>query len=87
MLSELGHEQCRRLDERLVTKEPLAGRIEVVVCSPLRRCVQTMVEGLKGVLGEVDGTVRVEFEALWQGEFCEFFVASQAFIALMFVVP
>jgi broad specificity phosphatase PhoE len=65
LLTETGHEQCRKLNEHLSKEESLAKEIEVVVCSPMKRTIQTMTEGLEGVLKREE--VRVEMSALWQG--------------------
>jgi phosphohistidine phosphatase SixA len=51
-------------------QESLAKEIELVVCSPMRRTIQTMVNGLEDVLSR-DG-VKVEFDAIWQGGLCFF---------------
>ena len=67
LLTATGHEQCAKLNEHLMKNEPLAKEIEVVICSPMRRTIQTMIGGLKGVL-EREG-VRVEMDAGWQGMF------------------
>jgi hypothetical protein len=59
----------------MMNEEPLAWEIEVVICSPMRRTVQTMVEGLAcvlsgegGLMGEARREVKVEFNADWQGK-------------------
>jgi hypothetical protein len=64
LLTPAGHEQCAKLNAKLESEEPLAGQIELVICSPMRRTIQTMDEGLKCVLGR---GVRVEMDAGWQG--------------------
>ena len=64
LLTETGHEQCAKLNAYLMEHEPLAKEIELVVCSPMKRTIQTMEVGLKGVL---ERGVRVEMDALWQG--------------------
>ncbi|KIW01464.1 uncharacterized protein PV09_07221 [Verruconis gallopava] len=70
-LTDLGHEQCKKLNAHLRDEEPLAGDIEAVICSPMKRTIQTMIEGLDFLLaGEGEGGERkkpsVEFDARWQ---------------------
>jgi hypothetical protein len=73
----------------MMNEEPLAWEIEVVICSPMRRTVQTMVEGLAcvlsgegGLMGEGRREVKVEFDADWQGRFGFFFSASLVSLTL-----
>lgn len=66
LLTPKGHEQCAKLNAELEREEVLAKQIECVICSPMRRTIQTMQEGLRCVLQR---GVRVEMDAGWQGMF------------------
>jgi broad specificity phosphatase PhoE len=46
------------------------GEIETVICSPMKRTIQTMQEGLECLLGDCVSGKRpnVEFDAGWQGK-------------------
>lgn len=63
-LSELGHEQCRKLQQAL-KQLPLANEVELIVVSPFRRTLQTALEGLEWL---VERGVEVRPDAEWQGE-------------------
>lgn len=64
VLSKLGHEQCKKLQEHLQTQQPLASQIEYVVTSPMRRTLQTMQESLEWTIKE---GVKVDIDIRWQG--------------------
>jgi hypothetical protein len=63
VLTPTGEEQCYKLYQHL-KKQPLARKIELVVCSPMRRTLQTMLLGLDDVLGR---GVEVLLDGGWQG--------------------
>ena len=74
-LSDLGHEQCKKLQEHLRAQQPLAGQIECILVSPMRRTLQTMQESLDWLIKR---GVKLELDALWQGKLYQNYEDSYA---------
>ena len=68
-----------------MSKELLMAEIETIICSPMKRTIQTMCEGLEGVLNANNGKrVKVEFDAGWQGKLFSKYVENDPFLLFPF---
>lgn len=65
-LTPRGAQQCRDLRGYLNKNCPLAGEIEVIITSPMRRTIETTLLSFDPL---VAGGVKVELDADWQGAF------------------
>lgn len=64
-LTELGQQQCRKLEQHLRQHLPLADKVERIITSPMLRTLETTTLGLDWLIKR---GVPVEASALWQGK-------------------
>src|ERR1700743_1206566 len=70
-LSDLGHEQCLELAEKL-KQDDLAQKIDLIITSPMRRTCETTMEALGWLIDErkqQGNPIPVLANASWQGTF------------------